>query len=96
MLIPQFSIRSVLVVMTALSLFSLIASLALRGQVWAMAVVIAGVHLALTFLLYGLCFFAAWCVCQLRGRSAGAELTPSVLAQDRLPPQVIPPEEPPT
>lgn len=96
MLVPQFSIRQLLVVMTALSVCSLCASLALRGHVWAVAVVIAGLTLVLVFLLYGVCFFAAWCVSLFRSRTSQPELPHSPFAQDTLPPQIIPPEEPPT
>jgi hypothetical protein len=93
MLVPQFSIRQILAVVTALSVFSLVASLAIRGQVWALAVVIAGLTLALAFVLYGLCFFAAWCIS--RFRPARPALPQSPFAPDTLPPQMIPPEEPP-
>lgn len=96
MLVPQFSIRHILVVMTALSVCSLIASLAIRGHMWAVAFVISGLTLILTFLLYGLCFFAAWSMAQYRQRYSRPAPAQSPFAKDTLPPQIIPPEDPPT
>ncbi len=96
MLAPQFSIRQILAVTTALGVFSLIASLAVRGHAWAVGVVVAGLTLILAFLLYGLCFFAAWCVSSFRGRFSRPVSPESPFAQDTLPPQIIPPEEPQT
>jgi hypothetical protein len=96
MLVPQFSIRQMLAIVTALGVFSLVVSLAMRGHAWAMSLVITCVTLLVAFLLYGLCFFAAWCCWLIVGRWTGEPEPQSPFAQDAPPPQIIPPEEPPT
>ena len=60
MLIPQFSLRSVLYATAACSVVSLIAATALRGTAWAMALTVAIASLSVTFLAYGAMFFAVW------------------------------------
>jgi hypothetical protein len=94
MVIPQFSIRQILAMMSALGVFFVVASLAMRGHRWAASIVAVGVALLLAFAAYGLCFFAGWCVSLFLGRLGEQPKTGSPFAHDTLPPQIIPPEQP--
>ncbi|HEV7221600.1 MAG TPA: hypothetical protein VGN42_02810 [Pirellulales bacterium] len=60
MLIPQFSLRSVLYVTAICAVLSLVAAMAMRGTAWAMALTVAVASLSITFLAYGAMFFAVW------------------------------------
>ena len=56
MLIPRFTIRWLLLLMTVSSLFFFILSFAVRGQAWAIAVSLSVGSLLLAFLGYGIVF----------------------------------------
>ena len=60
MLIPQYSLRWLLAEVTALAFVFLIFSLAARGHIWAMAISLAFMSLAILVLLDGLLFWIAW------------------------------------
>jgi hypothetical protein len=60
MLIPQFSLRSVLYVTAGCAVLSLVAAMAMRGTAWAMALTVAVASLSITFAAYGTMFFAVW------------------------------------
>jgi hypothetical protein len=60
MLIPQFSLRSVLYATAVCGVLSLVAAMALRGTAWAMALTVAMASLSITFLAYGMMFFVVW------------------------------------
>lgn len=96
MLAPQFSLRQMLAMMTGLGVFSLIASLAVRGHVWAASLVIAGCTLVLVFLLLGLCFFSAWCVSLVTRPAARKPGLPSASDPKPRPEQDTRTEEPPS
>ena len=93
MLAPQYSIRQILAIMTALGVFFVTASLSTRGHMWAAAIAVVGFTLLMTFLLYGLCFLAAWCVSLAVGRLGERPARQSPFARDAPPPHVIPREE---
>ena len=60
MLVPQFSLRSILAATAVCGFVSLIGAAALHGTPWAMAVVIAIAALALILAIHGLMFFVMW------------------------------------
>ena len=55
MLIPRFTIRWLLLLMTVSSFFFFILSFAVRGQAWAIAVSLSVGSLLLAFLCYASC-----------------------------------------
>jgi hypothetical protein len=63
MLLPRFSIRSILSVMAICAVYFLTVGLAIRGSIWAAGVAIALTSLALTALvhaaLFGVCYYIA-------------------------------------
>ena len=95
MLIPRFTIRGLLLLMTVSSFFFLILTFAVRGRVWAIAVSVGVASLLLAFLGYAAVFGVAYLVASianlLRGTAAGPA-TPFATAEP--PPQIIPPDEP--
>jgi hypothetical protein len=60
MLIPQFSLRSILAVTAVCGFVSLIGAAAIRGAPWAGAVVLAIAALGLILIVHGLMFFVVW------------------------------------
>ena len=94
-LIPRFTIRGLLLLMTASSFVSLILTFAVRGRVWAIAVSVGIAGLLLAFVGYAFVFGVAYVVAftagLLRGTAAGPS-TPFATAEP--PPQIIPPDEP--
>ncbi len=56
MLIPQFSLRTILKVITACALLFLVAGQALEGKAWAVAVTVAVLSVLATLAVHG-CFF---------------------------------------
>lgn len=95
MLIPRFTIRGLLLLMTVSSFVSLVLTYAVRGRVWAIAVSVGVASLLLAFLGYAFTFGIAYVVAAaaslLRGTAAGAA-TPFATAEP--PPQILPPDEP--
>jgi hypothetical protein len=65
MLIPQFSIRDLLIAMTGVAVFSLVVSYALRGQIWAIAVAAGVGSIAAAFVGYAATFLVVWCIAAL-------------------------------
>ncbi len=94
-LIPRFTIRGLLLLMTVSSFVSLILTFAVRGRAWAIAVSagIAGLLLALVgyAFVFGVAYVVAFTAGLLRG-NAGGPSTPFATAEP--PPQIIPPDEP--
>ena len=104
MIFPKFSLRSALILVTALCCFFLIVSMAARGRHWAMAVSIAGGSAAAMALVYACLFFFAWLLTLLSGVArwlstlvfgAQPDDVQSPFATDRLPPVLVaPPPDP--
>jgi len=94
-LIPRFTIRGLLLLMTVSSFFFLILTFAVRGRLWAIAVSVGVASLLLAFLgyaaVFGVAYVVASIVSLLRGAAAGPA-TPFATAEP--PPQIIPPDEP--
>lgn len=104
MLLPRFTLRHALGVVTALCVFFFVVSFAVRGHPWAVAVSIVGGALTTLATIFVLVFFLAWLltICVSLGDAlkslvfgrTGVELQ-SPFADDRLPPVVVsPPPDP--
>ena len=98
MLLPSFSLRSLLLWTAVCGVYFAAISRALVGDVWARTLVIATTALVLTFLVYALVFWIAWLVSLVVRplKSAwrdDASVTGAPFAANRLPPQEVPPED---
>jgi hypothetical protein len=60
MLIPQFSLRSILAATAVCGIVSLVGAAALHGAPWAAAVIIAIAALGVILAIHGLMFFVVW------------------------------------
>ncbi len=68
MLIPQFSLRWMLAVVTLLAVVFLVASRAVQGSAWAVGVTAAVLMLAAVMLVHGGLFFLIWLVSRMKAR----------------------------
>ena len=90
MLIPQFSVRRLLLWMALSAICFLVVSMALRGASWAAALSVSGAFVCLGLGIYAMLFTLSW-VCQLTLRRLQGPAAPeSPFAHDQLPTQVIP------
>jgi len=94
MLLPRFTIRCLLLLMTVSGVLFFVLSLAVRGQAWALAVWLSVGSLLLAFLAYAVVFGLAALVASLRAVLRPAQQTSSPFATAEPPAQIIPPEEP--
>jgi hypothetical protein len=101
MLVPRFTIRTILAVTTGCAVFFLVVGTAFRGQNWAWGVAFGVLSLAVTALVHAACFGMVWLFAELfapRHAASGAEawltaadlLTP-IARPAPLPPPVVPP-----
>jgi hypothetical protein len=89
MLFPQFTTRRLLLVVGGCSIFFLVASLAVQGQLWATAISLAVAALVLTFLLYAAAFQVTFLFAQMFGALRPAARPQSPFAQDTPPPKPL-------
>lgn len=68
MLLPRFTIRALLVMLTIGSFVFVVAGMAVRGQPWAWGVTIGILSLAFTLLVHAACFGAVWMLAQMQAR----------------------------
>ena len=95
MLIPRFTIRGLLLLMTVSSFLSLILAFAVRGRVWAIAASVGVGSLLLAFLGYAFAFGVAYVVAAMAGLLRGTDAGPATpFATAEPPPQILPPDEP--
>jgi hypothetical protein len=66
MLLPRFSIRALLVMLTICAFVFVIAGMAIRGQHWAWGVTIGILSFAFTLLVHAAWFSAVWMLAQMR------------------------------
>jgi len=100
MLIPRYTVRRLLVITAICGVFFWILAIALnpnvelQNKVWAAAISIAVVSLAVAFACYGAFFGVAYILATLFGlvRQRPDGGTPFATAEP--PPQIIPPQEP--
>ncbi len=60
MLIPQFTMRRMLIAVTGLSVVFVVLAQAVAGQLWAIGVIVGLVALAAILLVHGITFFMVW------------------------------------
>jgi len=94
MLIPRFTIRWLLLLMTVSSFFFFILSFAVGGQAWAIAVSLSVGSLLLAFLCYAVVFGLAAMIASAQARMRPAPRCDTPFATAEPPAQIIPPEEP--
>jgi hypothetical protein len=94
MLIPNFSIRHLLGLMTVLSVVSLVVKLAIDGQQWAIAVSIGLGCLVTMFGMYALTFLIAAPFGMIDSAWRGRPRPANPFATQTPPPQILPPEDP--
>ena len=96
MIVPRFTVRSLLLLMTVCSVFFLVLATAIRGQLWAIAVSAAVGSAVLAFLCYGAFFGVAYLLASVFGLVRRETHAGTPFATAAPPPQLIPPEEPET
>ncbi len=94
MLIPRFSLRFLLSLMTACGVFFFVVTLAVQGSQWATAVCVAVVGLILSMLVQASTFGVAWAFTSLFGLFRQPESATSPFASSKPPPQVVEPQMP--
>jgi hypothetical protein len=65
MLVPRFTIRTVLAVMAAGAVLSLLMGMAYRGQTWAWGVILGVLSMAVTAAVHAAGFCVVWCFARL-------------------------------
>jgi hypothetical protein len=68
MILPRFTIRALLVILTIGALVSVIVGMAFRGHYWAMGVTIGLLSLFFTALVHAAWFGIVWLVAQMTSR----------------------------
>ncbi len=89
MLLPRFSLRGLLGLITLCSVFFTIVSFAFRGQRWAIAVVAAIGSLLIVALIHATLFLAAWLLTLMLGSINRPARAQSPFADESPSPQVI-------
>jgi hypothetical protein len=67
MLLPRFSIRTLLMMLTAGAVACLIAGMAYQGKYWALGVTIALASVVVTACVHAILFFMIWVFARLTG-----------------------------
>jgi len=93
MLIPRFSLRSLLLLITVSSLFCFVVTLAIRGHEWALAITIAVASLFTVFTFHACVFCVAWLISLVGGLLKTKQSVGSPFAYQQPPPQHITPPE---
>jgi hypothetical protein len=68
MLLPRFTIRALLVMLTVCAFVFVIAGMAVRGQHWAWGITIGIASLAFTLMVHAVWFGAVWMLAQVQSR----------------------------
>ena len=93
MLIPRFSLRWMLFVLSASGVFFLFVSLAVKGHAWAIGVSTALATVLAALTIQTAFFGAAWLLATLLGFARPRRRPSSPFAQEQPPPQWLPPME---
>lgn len=94
MLIPRFTIRWLLVLMTVSGFFFLLVGFGVRGHSWALAISLAIFSVVFAFACYFVFFLGAFFFASLFGIVQRPKSAESPFATERPPPQLVPPAEP--
>jgi hypothetical protein len=78
MILPQYSLRKLLLSIIGFALFCLVVSWGLRGSEWALGVSLAGLSLALALIVQALFFWVAWLFASLRANHRARKLDPAL------------------
>lgn len=95
MIIPRFTIKTLLGLMVLAAFMSLILAQAVRGQSWAIGVCVGLVSLFVALAAHSLVFAIAWVLAQARRLLDTSPKARSPFASAGPPPQIIPPSAPP-
>jgi hypothetical protein len=68
MILPRFTIRALLVMLTICAFVFVIAGMAVRGQHWAWGITIGILSLAFTLLVHAAWFCVVWMLAQMQSR----------------------------
>ncbi len=91
MLIPRFSLRFLLFLMTVCGVFFFVVTLAVQGSQWAVALSVAVGGLLISMLLQASSFGLAWALTSVFGMFRRKDVATSPFASSKPPPQVIEP-----
>ncbi len=94
MLIPRYTLRRLLLVMTGVALFSLVIAQAVQAKPWAIGLVAAVAGLFLSATLYACVFVGAWAIAGLRSGKGRQVSSQNPFRSASQPPQIIPPVDP--
>ncbi|MFM7844404.1 MAG: hypothetical protein ACKOBW_18315 [Planctomycetota bacterium] len=93
-LLPRFSLKTLFVVTTLVSLLSLVVSSALSGHGWAVLIMLFVASFLLLLVVHQAIFLFVWFLQRILVRhDPDAELRHSPFATDQLPPQIIEPTD---
>ena len=70
MLLPRFTIRALLVLLTVCAFICVVAGMAVRGHPWAWGVTIGLLSIGLTLFVHMAWFSAVWALAQMQARRA--------------------------
>lgn len=93
MLIPRFSLRQLLAIMTGSALFCYVLAMATRGHQWSIAISLALSSVLLVFVAYAVVFAIAWVLTLIGGSFTKQHAATSPFANAAPPPQFITPPE---
>jgi threonine/homoserine/homoserine lactone efflux protein len=96
MLIPRFTIRWLLALMTVSSVFFLVVSLAVQGKTWAIALSVSVASLGVAFTMYAVFFGMAYVMASTGSAFRRSPVVGTPFATAEPPPQLVPPQEPDT
>ena len=77
MLLPRFTIRALLAMLTICAFVFVIAGMAVRGQHWAWGITIGILSLAFTLLVHAAWFGAVWMLAKMQSREQEQPARPS-------------------
>jgi hypothetical protein len=87
MLVPRFSIRTTLGVVTIAAIVFVVAGMAIRGETWAWGITIAVITLAVTMLVHAAWFGIVWMFARMPAAQATthpAIVVPSIVASQSV------------
>jgi hypothetical protein len=87
MLLPRFTIRTILVVVTIFAFAFVVAGMAVRGEQWAWGVTIALISLALTGVVHAAWFGIVWAFARVPSQPPAAPARVVAAGQPVAPPQ---------
>lgn len=94
MLAPQFTTRRMLLLIAFCSVLFLVLSLAVRGQLWAIALSVGIGSVGLMFIAFALFFQVSFVLAKFLGVVGPTEKPVSPFAKDTAPPTYVQPQNP--